>query len=226
MPETQRVLEKVIAKKVSASRDVLLNCTASEWAALKGLRIEMGSTPLANQPSPYIKGTFDETKIGAVKELLVKAAHNGKEIFFYFEWKSPMPNLEIEDIGTFPDAVAPLFPFKDTEKTPIKEMGSQDYPTNAWYWRPDFKEKPKNQVSRGLSTSLYTKESSLASHSKYENGTWRVVIARGLKVTEDSVAFVPGGKSSVGFAAWEGANGERGGVKSFSKEWRDLVLEA
>jgi len=226
MPESQGTLEKVIVTKTSASRDELLNCEASHWAAIKGLRIEMGATPLANQPSPYIKGTFDETKIGAVKELVVKAAHNGKEVFFYFEWKSPSPNLAIEDIGIFPDGVAVLFPFKDPEKTPIKEMGSHDYPTNSWYWRPDFKEKPKNQVAKGLSTSLYTDDSSLASHSKYLNGTWRVVIARPLKAPEESVALAAGGKTAVGFAAWEGANGERGGVKSFSKEWRELVLEA
>ncbi len=226
MPEPQGAMEKIVVTKVSASRDELLNCMASQWASIKGLRIDMGATPLANQPSPYIKATFDETKIGAVKELVVKAAHNGKDIFFYFEWKSSSPNLQIEDIGIFPDGVAVLFPFKDPEKTPIKEMGSHDYPTNSWYWRPDFKERPKNQVGKGLSTSLYTDDSSIVSHSKWENGTWRVVMARPLTASEESVALAPGMKTVVGFAAWEGANGERGGVKSFSKEWRDLVLEA
>jgi DMSO reductase family type II enzyme heme b subunit len=228
MPEEAKILEKVIVKKVTASAKELLNHKAGVWAEAKAQPIEMGATPLANQPSPYIKATFDEKKIGEVKEIQVKGVHNGTHIFFCFQWKSEKPNYEIGDIGTFPDGLAILMPFKDPEKTPIKEMGSKDYPTNSWYWRPDFEEKPKNQVAHGLSTSLYTKESSLISNSKWENGTWNVVMGRPLKVKEEAVNLAPGGtsKSTVGFAAWEGGTGERGGVKSFSKEWRDLILEA
>jgi len=226
MPDEAKKMESVIVKKVSASREVLLNCGSQVWAGVSGQRIEMGATPLANQPSPYIKATFDENKIGAVKEIQVKGVHNGKEVFFCFQWKSEKPNYEIGDIGTFPDGVAVLLPFKDPEKTQIKEMGSKDYPTNSWYWRPDFEEKPKNQVAHGLSTSLYTDQSSLVSRSEWKDGTWCVVIGRPLKVPEEAVNLVPGAKGvTVGFAAWEGGNGERGGVKAFSKEWRDLVVE-
>jgi len=226
MPEEARKMESVIVKKVSASREEILKCGSQVWSGLDAKPIEMGATPLANQPSPYIKATFDENNIGAVKEIRVKAAHNGKEIFFRFEWKSEKPNYEIGDIGTFPDGIAVLFPFKDPEKTQIKEMGSKDYPTNSWYWRPDFQDKPKNQVAHGLSTSLYTDQSSLVSCSEWKNGTWCVIMGRPLGVPEEGVNLQPGMKElTAGFAAWEGGNGERGGVKSFSKEWIGLVLE-
>jgi complex iron-sulfur molybdoenzyme family reductase subunit gamma len=226
MPDEAKKMESVIVKKVSASREELLNCKSQVWAGMRGQRIEMGATPLANQPSPYIKATFDENKIGAVKEIQIKGVHNGKEVFFCFQWKSQTPNYEIGDIGTFPDGIAILFPFKDPEKTQIKEMGSNDYPTNSWYWRPDFEEKPKNQVAKGLSTSLYTDESSLVSCSEWNDGTWCVVMGRPLKVSEEAVNLEPGSKkATVGFAAWEGGSGERGGVKSFSKEWMGIVLE-
>ena len=226
MPDEAKEMESVVVKKVSASREEILNCVSPVWAGVRGQQIEMGATPLANQPSPYIKATFDENKIGAVKEIQVKGVHNGKEVFFCFEWKSEKPNYEIGDIGTFPDGIAVLLPFKDPEKTQIKEMGSKDYPTNSWYWRPDFEEKPKNQVAHGLSTSLYTDQSSLVSCSEWKDGTWRVVMARPLKVPEEAVNLQPGiQKSTIGFAAWEGGNGERGGVKAFSKEWIGLSLE-
>ena len=226
MPEGARRMESVIVKRVSASHEELLKCESQVWAGLSAKRIEMGATPLANQPSPYIKATFDEGKIGAVKEIRVKAAHNGKEIFFCLEWKSAKPNYEIGDIGTFPDGISVLFPFKDPEKTQIKEMGSKDYPTNSWYWRPDFEEKPKNQVAQGLSTSLYTEQSSLVSCSAWKNGAWCVIMGRPLRVPEEAVNLQPGMKElTLGFAAWEGGSGERGGVKSFSKEWIGLVLE-
>ena len=226
MPEEAKKMESVIVKKVSASREELLSCGSQVWAGMAGQRVEMSATPLANQPSPYIKATFDENKIGAVKENQIKGVHNGKDVFFRCEWKSESPNYEIGDIGTFPDGIAILFPFKDPEKTQIKEMGSKEFPTNSWYWRPDFEEKPKNQVAQGLSTSLYTDESSLVSCSEWKGGVWCVVIGRPLQVPEEAVAIGPGAKgATVGFAAWEGGNGERGGVKSFSKEWVGLVVE-
>lgn len=226
MPEEAKKMESVTVKKVSASREELLKCGSQAWAGTRSQRIEMSATPLANQPSPYIKATFDESKIGAVKEIRVTGVHNGKEVFFRVEWKSETPNYEIGDIGTFPDGIAILFPFKDPEKTQIKEMGSKDFPTNSWYWRPDFEDKPKNQVAHGLSTSLYTDQSSLVSGSEWKDGRWCVVIARPLEVPEEAVRLAPGVKGgTVGFAAWEGGNGERGGVKSFSKEWVGLVVE-
>ena len=215
-----------MSEKTTKSKKELLDCKSSHWSQANKTTMEMATTPLANQPSPYIKATYDENAIGKVKELAVASCHNGSDIFFYFEWKSETPNYEIGNIGTFPDAVAILLPFKDPEKTPIKEMGTKDFPTNGWYWRPDFDEKPMNQVAHGLATSLYTKETSIVSNSKWENGVWKVVICRGLKVKEEAVNFTPGMKTVIGFAAWEGGNGERGGVKAFSKEWREFELQA
>ena len=43
---------------------------------------------------------------------------------------------------------------------------------------------------------------------------------------DEAVQLAPGGAVKIGFAVWEGSNGERAGVKSFSKEWRELALEA
>ena len=78
--------------------------------------------------------------------------------------------------------------------------------------------------AEGLSTSLYTDSSSIIANSKWENGVWTVIMGRAFEVPEDAVKLAGGMKKSIGIAAWEGAAGERGGVKAFSKEWRDLVL--
>jgi DMSO reductase family type II enzyme heme b subunit len=225
MAENQTTaVEQITAKKVAASGEELLKLDSPEWAGATAYIIAMATTPLANQPSPYIKATRDEKEIGKVKEAQVKALHNGKEVFFRISWESEAQNLEIGDLDVFPDAVALLFPVKDAEDTPIKEMGKADAPTNSWYWRADFDNKPKNQIAEGLSTSLYTENSSILANSDWKDGAWTVVMGRTFEVNEDAVTFVAGGKKSIGMAAWEGANGERGGVKSFSKEWRDLVL--
>ncbi len=215
---------QIVAKKVSVSREELLKLDSSSWAGATEYKIEMATTPLANQPSPYIKATRDEKEIGKVKETTMRALHNGKEIFFRITWASESPNFEIGDLDVFPDAMALLFPEKDGVDTPIKEMGKGDAPTNAWYWRADFDNKPKNQIAEGLSTSLYTETSSVFSNSEWKDGVWTVVIGRAFEVPERATKMVAGATKSFGIAAWEGGNGERGGVKSFSKEWRDLLL--
>ena len=224
MAENAIAVGQIGVKKVSASRDELLKLDSSMWAAATEYKIEMATTPLANQPSPYIKSTRDEKDLGMVKESRIKALHNGKEVFFRIKWKSEEANLTIGDLDTFPDGMALLFPIKSAEETPIKEMGKADAPTNSWYWRADFDNKPKNQIAEGLSTSLYTEESSIVASSEWKNGEWTVIMGRTLEAPEDSVKLVAGGKKSIGIAAWEGATGERGGVKAFSKEWRDIIL--
>ncbi|RJP74292.1 MAG: hypothetical protein C4532_02950 [Candidatus Abyssobacteria bacterium SURF_17] len=217
-------VEKIVAERVSASREELLKLDSPVWASAKEYALDTAATPLANQPSPYIKATREEKDIGKITRVNIKSVHNGKEIFFYLKWKTPEANLSIGDLSTFPDGVSLLFPMKDDVDTPIKEMGTQDAPTNSWYWRADFDNKPKNQIAQGLSTSLYTENSSIIANSEWKNGEWKVVMARAFEVPEEAIKLAAGKKKSIGIAAWEGSAGERGGVKAFSKEWRDFVL--
>jgi DMSO reductase family type II enzyme heme b subunit len=224
MAETTTAVDKVVASKVSATKEELLKLDSPIWKDAKEYVLELAATPLANQPSPYIKATRDEKEIGKIQQVKLKSVHNGKEVFFRLNWKSETENLKIEDLNVFPDGVALLFPMKDKGDTPIKEMGTKDNPTNAWYWRADFDNKPKNQVAQGLSTSLYTDSSSVMANSAWKNGEWTVVMGRAFTVPEDAIKLADGGKKQIGVAAWEGSAGERGGVKAFSKEWRELQL--
>ncbi len=217
-------VSSIVASKVSATKEELLKLDSPAWKGATEYKIEMAATPLANQPSPYIKATRDEKEIGKIQQVNVKAAHNGKEVFFRLNWKSENKNTEIGDLNVFPDGVAVLFPMKAENDTPIKEMGTKDDPTNAWYWRADFNNKPKNQIAKGLSTSLYTQDSSVFANSDYKNGEWTVVMGRAFSAPEESIQLVAGTKKAIGIAAWEGNAGERGGVKAFSKEWRNLEL--
>jgi DMSO reductase family type II enzyme heme b subunit len=224
MAENATATDKIVASKVSAAKDELLKLDSPVWKNAKEYALDTAATPLANQPSPYIKATRDEKDIGKVPEVKLKTVHNGKEVFFQLKWKSENKNLEIGDMNTFPDAIALLFPMRDDIETPIKEMGTKDAPTNSWYWRADFDNKPKNQIAQGLSTSLYTDNSSIFANSGWSNGEWTVIMGRAFMVPEDAIKLGGGMKKQIGVAAWEGAAGERGGVKAFSKEWRDLQL--
>jgi len=163
-----------------------------------------------------------------VRELAVQAAHNGREIFLRLSWQDDTKNTEIKDNDIFPDACGILLPLNGGDP-PIDEMGSKDAPVNAWYWRADSKDQGRNVIARGLGTTEYTQKCAVVCKSTWAENSWAVVIARPLAVPEskdETVQLAPGTTVKVGFAVWEGSNGERAGVKSFSKEWRELALQA
>lgn len=217
----------MIVKRVKAAGEALLDPRSPSWAGVAEEEIKLTATPLANQPSEYIKASRDERKIGKVRRIWVRAAHDGTRIFFRLSWEDTSKNERIVDTNIFPDGTGILFPVRGDP--PIQEMGKKDNPVNAWFWRADFQDKPKNVWAEGLGTTEYSAKSPLEARSAWADGRWSVVLARPLRVDlppDQAVELAPGAKTKVGFAVWEGSNGERGGIKSFSKEWRELVLEA
>ncbi|MFQ5667362.1 MAG: ethylbenzene dehydrogenase-related protein [Candidatus Binatia bacterium] len=214
-------------KKVSASRDRLLDPAAAEWASIPGESLKMTATPLANQPSEYIKASRDERKIGKVRRLMVQAGHNGTDIFFRLSWEDPGKDEAITENDVFPDGCGILMPLNGGDP-PIDEMGSKDAPVNAWFWRADFKDVPRNTIAHGLGTTEFSKKCPIQTKSLWGHGAWAVVFVRSLAVPEqknEATQLTPGTAVKIGFAVWEGSNGERAGLKSFSKEWRELQLE-
>jgi len=220
-------------KKLTASREQLLDPVAPAWNSIPGEPLTMAATPLANQPSEYIKASRDEKQIGKVRNLMVQAVHNEQDIFIRLSWEDASENVAITDNNQFPDGCGILMPLNASDAQhpdpPIDEMGSKDAPVNAWFWRADFKDEPRNTIAHGLGTTQFSKKSPIQSKSTWGNGAWAVVFMRPLAVPDqkDEMTQLAAGKSvKVGFAVWEGSNGERAGVKSFSKEWRELALES
>jgi DMSO reductase family type II enzyme heme b subunit len=215
-------------KKVTASRDQLLDPLSPVWNSILGESLTMDATPLANQPSEYIKASRDQRQIGKVRNLMVQAAHNATDVFFRLSWDDASKNIEITDNNMFPDGCGILMPLSGGEP-PIDEMGSKDAPVNAWFWRADFNDTARNTVARGLGSTQFSKKCPIQVKSTWGQGAWAVVFLRPLAVPEqkdETVQLTPGEAVKVGFAVWEGSNGERAGVKSFSKEWRQLMLES
>jgi steroid C-25 hydroxylase gamma subunit len=214
-------------KKVTATREQLLDPVSPAWSGIPGEALTMDATPLANQPSEYIKASRDARQIGKVKNLMVQSVHNGTDIFFRLTWEDASQNTEITDTFQFPDGCGVLMPLNGGDP-PIDEMGSKDAPVNAWFWRADLKDTPHNTVARGLGTTQFSKQCPIVTKSVYGNAAWAVVFVRPLALPEqkdEATQLAPGTAVKVGFAVWEGSNGERAGVKSFSKEWRELGLE-
>jgi DMSO reductase family type II enzyme heme b subunit len=214
----------MLAKKLTADAKDLLDPAASAWGSVPAETIAMGGTPLIQQPSRYIRTVWSDRPIGSVRSLAVRSAHNGKEVFFLLEWDDGTQNTEYVE-RDFPDGAGVLFPLKG--EAPLDTMGSEGQPVNAWFWRADLEDGAKNVIASGIGTVSETEKSSIAARAQWQDGVWRVVFARPLTVAgNESVALAAGKGVKVAFAVWDGSSGERAGIKSFSKKWRELTLEA
>lgn len=66
-------------------------------------------------------------------EVMVKAFHNAKDIYFYFQWQDDTEN-RITDINKFSDACAVMFPLDEKTQTPTLLMGFLGR-ANIWHWK-------------------------------------------------------------------------------------------
>jgi DMSO reductase family type II enzyme heme b subunit len=215
----------MLAKKVTAKAKDLLNPASRQWAQVPAETMAMGGAPLAHQGSRYIRTAWSDRPIGQVRSLSVKSAHNNKEIFFLLEWADATKDDDYVGRG-FPDGAGILFPLK--ADAPLKSMGSEGQPVNVWFWRADFEDGAQNNTARGVGTVEATEKSAISARGQWKASTWRVVFARPLAVAEqkdETVQLEVGKPVKVAFAIWEGSSGERAGIKSFSKDWRELTLE-
>jgi DMSO reductase family type II enzyme heme b subunit len=216
----------MLVKRVAAASQNLVDPDAVEWQAAPLETIATAPTPIANQPNDYLKTSWADREFGAVKELRVRALHNGLRVFFRLEWDDAKPDYAITEDTLFVDAAGILFPLRGNAD--ITTMGSVDQPVNAWYWRPDFEDQPKNVTGTGVGYAQYLGNGSLFARSRWADGVWRLVMGRPFSVPEspdDAVPLEPGKKVLVGFAVWEGSIGERAGFKAFSEQWRELEIE-
>jgi steroid C-25 hydroxylase gamma subunit len=214
------------AKKVTATQPILLDPAAAQWSSAEPLTLALMPTPLASQPSLYIRAVWKEHPYGKIHAVRVSALNNGTEIFFRLEWNDPEKNDTVTDT-TFADAAALLFPMGSD--APLQTMGDQQHPVNAWHWRADLGEHGRNNVARGLGSTVLSAKSHIVCRASWDKGKWRLVINRPLSVpdqADEAVQLKPGQETRFAVAVWEGQNGERAGIKAFSQNWRPLTIEA
>ena len=211
------------AAKLQLATRTLLNPGAQQWTKVPAESISLGGALAQQQPSRYVRTAWAGKPLGAVRTLKVQAAHNGKDILFRLEWEDETENKDHGDGSAFPDAAGVLFPLNG--EAPLESMGSPKAPVNAWYWRANLPEsEAQNLIATGLGTVQETAKNAAQARARWLDGRWEVVFARPFSVDGDGVKLSPRASSKVAFAVWEGSSQERGGLKSFSKRWRELEI--
>jgi DMSO reductase family type II enzyme heme b subunit len=215
----------MLVKKVALDSKTLLDPASPEWEKVPVETINMGGTPLASQPSRYIRTVWADKPIGTVRFLSVRAVHNGRDLLLRLEWQDESRDVDFLSRG-FPDGAAVLFPLNGD--APLATMGSEKAPVNAWFWRADQADVARNVRASGIGSVEDTEKSRIAARSQWKDGAWSVVFSRPLTVADqkgEAVQLAAGGSTKVAFAVWEGSGGERAGIKAFSNQWRELSLE-
>ena len=214
------------AKYVAQKIEELLDPEGSVWASGEKQTLALMGTPLAMQPTAYVRNMYagKEGEIGATKQVTVTALHNGKYLAFHLNWADPKEDSKIEDNDQFCDAAAIFLPTK--AKAPLVTMGAPGLPVNMWYWRAD-QAAGRHVVAEGIGTTRTLDEKQVLTGRKWKDGQWHVVIARALGIvsTEHVVQLRPSRSTPFGIAVWEGSHQERAGIKAVTLEYLELKLD-
>lgn len=123
---TQPVM--IVVEKISGNVPSSPNDPA--WIGVKGVDIPMSSQIIA-KPRWYNT---------TVKDLRVKALHNGQEIAFLISWRDQSRNDKFIKAESFRDAVAIQLSVEKTDlpDKPYFCMGQEDQVVNIWHWKADW----------------------------------------------------------------------------------------
>src|SRR5574341_813062 len=179
------------------------------------------SAPQAQFPmSPQVHWQ-NRIQEATVKDLKVRALHDGTQIAVLLEYADPTEDPD--------DAAALEFMVGDKKAhfahgQPMAQV--EGGPVNIWYWK-NKENKAVDMNAKGFGTLKAQEHQDVKAKGVYANGTWKVVFSRNLAnehVNED-VQVKPGEFINIAFAVWDGkkdASGElreKGSQKAVSSWW-------
>jgi len=156
-----------------------------------------------------------------VKDIIVRALHDGSQVAFLLEYADPTEDPD--------DAAALEFMVGDKKAhfahgQPMAQVDGG--PVNIWFW----KNKDDNAVdmtAKGFGTLRPQAHQDVKAKGAYANGTWKVVFSRNLSTEhpEEDTQIMPGEFINIAFAVWDGRKDaagelvEKGSQKAVSSWW-------
>jgi len=195
---------------------------SAAWREMAESVVKLTPTPLDKQPSAYVQTAWQNRGHGQVVEVIVQALHNDDTLAIKLQWNAEQPNRSINDVNVYADACAILFPANGTTAD-LQTMGSPEQPVVAWHWRAGT-DRPFAITAKGIGTVERAVEHGVQSRSRWLEGKWQVVLARALQ--SDAPSMAGSAEIPVAFAVWSGAGSERGGLKSYSPEFHQLIISS
>lgn len=190
------------------AKEFVLEPGAEFWKDIKPVRVH-----LYPQSARVPHGTLE-------RELLVRAAHNGREIAFLLEFKD---GTEDRGAPVNPDACAILFVPNPAPAT--AQMMGYASKANVWQWLADRDAERfqrgdesikavRELIASGPGTQTPLKDQNVDGKGQYRDGMWSVVFKRPLKSQQEGeFEFEPGVDKKIAFALWDGTR-----MESFSRK--------
>lgn len=195
------------------------------WEAAPESVLPLTPVPLQSvDPSKYVRDAVSEESVGAVDAVRLRGIVNETAIALRLVWEDPSPDWSLNSGGDFADKAAVMFPLRDGASA--MSMGSPEAPVNIWYWRADGS-GPYDVLAQGMGTTERRGSDlgGLSCDAAHDGDRWHVVFRRPLSTADETVVGLDSRRSiGVALAVWEGSNRERGPLKAFSGEFRELVL--
>lgn len=179
------------------------------------------SAPLSQFPmSPQVHWQNRIQEV-TVKDLKVRALHNGSQIAVLLEYADPTEDPD--------DAAALEFMVGDKKAhfahgQPMAQV--EGGPVNIWFWKhKDGKAVDMN--AKGFGTLKAQAHQDVKAKGAYANGTWKVIFSRAMTTEhpDEDMQLKPGEFINVAFAAWDGRKDgagdlvEKGSQKAVSSWW-------
>lgn len=181
----------------------------------------MAPSLLPMQPTAYIQNSWKGREYGKLAAIEVASVHDGRTWALHATWEG------VSAAGKdFPDALAIALPVRGEPALIL--MGAENAPIHFLRWQAN-KPEVSSQMATGIGKSTKSVEGpelSCQALAVNDGNRWNVVVARALGQGGDVAPLLAGAQTRIGFAVWRGDNDERGGIKAFSINWADLVLDA
>ncbi|HLZ34690.1 MAG TPA: ethylbenzene dehydrogenase-related protein [Nitrospira sp.] len=156
-----------------------------------------------------------------VKDLKVRALHDGTQMAVLLEYADPTENPD--------DAAALEFMVGDKKAhfahgQPMAQV--EGGPVNIWFWK-NKDNKAFDMSAKGFGTLKTQEHQDVKAKGVYANGTWKVVFSRNLSTDhpEEDTQVTPGEFINIAFAVWDGRKDgagdlvEKGSQKAVSSWW-------
>ncbi|WP_435365938.1 ethylbenzene dehydrogenase-related protein [Haloarchaeobius sp. DYHT-AS-18] len=180
-----------------------------------------GDAPPVEVPMTSAPSGVPNADTTSVEEVTVQAIQTDERFYVRLSWADGTADRNASSPREFADALAVQVPVNQSARPPIS-MGSTRNPVNVWYWSsPSGAEE---LLAGGPATTTEFEQPAVNVSTSYEDGHWRVVLARDLQATGQNRTVVPTDEDmDVAFAVWNGSEMERSGRKSVS-EWYHFAL--
>jgi DMSO reductase family type II enzyme heme b subunit len=156
-----------------------------------------------------------------VKDLKVRALHDGTQLAFLLEYADPTEDPD--------DAAALEFMVGDKKAhfahgQPMAQV--EGGPVNIWFWK-NKEGKALDMNAKGFGTLKTQDHQDVKAKGAYADGNWKVVFSRNLSTDhpEEDAQVKPGEFINIAFAVWDGRKDgagdlvEKGSQKAVSSWW-------